>query len=418
MATLKKISECKRELEIEIPADEALKEYKKIVNKYSLTAKLPGFRPGKAPQNIVKRVYEADIQKALIESLVPHVLEKELKAENVTPLTTPKIETHPYSEGESLRIKAKFEVWPEFNLPEYKKYKIKLEESTVYDEEVEQYLKELQTKLAEYIPVEGRGVVDGDYLIVELSGEEKKSGKRLSPEKVSLIAGNFRNERIINEKIRGLKIGEETSFVFEYDRDHPNRKLAGKKILYRMKLISLKERKLPFLDDNFARSLGEHESLTELKNKIREEIKESKIKKAKEAMAEEILDRIWNDLNFELPESLLHIEQQEVLRRTLEARSQSNFQKEELEQLTVQSRKEAERNLYRKMILREIVKKENIVVSEEDLNQELKKIAELNNLPLPTLIERVEKEGKKESLRNSILMRKAVDFLVEKVIIK
>jgi trigger factor len=417
-SNIKILSECKREIELDIEADEVMKEFDRILIQFSSRSKIPGFRPGKAPRDIVKQRFYPEIKESLINSLVPKALSGELKTQNLNPVGMPVVNDLHFKEGQPLHLKAQFEVWPEFNLPEYKKIKVKKKKISVSDQETDQSLAELRLRSAQYIPVEGRGVLEEDYVVVDLKGKDLKTNKFLPQEKVVILAGHAENEEILNKKLIGSKPGEEKSFTIDYDKNHQNRKLAGKKIEYNLKVISIKEKKLPALDDEFAKEFGEYKSLNDLKEKIRTEIISSKEKATKQDMAEEIIKKISDKLSIGLPEVLVEQEYMAIMRRLLSSPTQQDIKKEDLEQLKSEGKKKAEQSLKNHLILKKIAEKENLKVSDQEMHEEFKEIAKANNLPLAQVIDSVNKERKREELRSSILFKKTVDFLVKHAIIE
>jgi len=417
-SNLKTISQCKREIELEVPSKVVNEEFQKIISQFSSRAKIHGFRPGKAPKELVKSMFYSEIERSLLDSILPKVLNEELKTLNLNLINVPIVKDLHFKEGEPLRFKAYFEIWPDFKLPVYKKVRIKKKEVTVTEEELNQYLSTLQQRSAEYIPIEGRGVVDGDYVLVEIKGKDLELNKFLPNEKVLIKAGHPDNEKLLNENLLGLKVAEERKFVLNYDQNYQNKKLAGKKIEYNLKVISIKEKNLPRLDDDFAKELGEYDKLDDLKEKLKKEIQISKENAAKREIAEEIIENISDNLNVELPETLVEEENLSLLKHRLSQLPQKEFKKEDIKALKEEGKKQAEKNLKNHLILKKIAEVEGFKVSEEEENQELKAIAKANNIPLAKVIDSINKEGRKEELRNNILFKKTVDFLVEKAIIK
>jgi trigger factor len=414
---LETISQCKREIEVEIPQDEVEKEFNKVLTQYAARAKVHGFRPGKVPKDIVKRMFYPDIKNSLLDSIIRNALGEELGALKVYPINAPVIRDIHFKEGEPLRFKASFEIWPDFELPDYKKIKVKKKEVSVKEKEVEQSLKQLQERVAEYIPVEGRGVGDGDYVLVEIKGIELKSKKFLPTEKAHILAGHPENEKLLNENLRGLKNNEERTFVLTYDKNHKNKKLAGENVEYNVKVISIKEKKLPKIDDDFAKGLGEYENLEDLKKKIKEEIFASKENIAQREIAEEIVERMSEKLKIELPETLVEAENISLIKRRLAQLPPQELKKENIEALRAEGKVQAEKSLKSHLILRKIAETEGFEVSEEEKDQELRAIAEANNIPLAKVIDNFNREGRREELKDSILLKKTVDFLVKQAII-
>lgn len=417
-STVKELSQCKREIEIEVDPGEVLKEMEKILAQYSRKAKIPGFRPGKAPKDVVKRMFYPEIKDSLINYLAPKALNEELQSQNLNAITTPVVNELHFKEGEPFRLKAQFEIWPEISLPEYKKTKVKKRKISVLGKEIDQSIEELRLRAAQYVPVQGREVVDGDYVIAELKGRNPKTKKFFPTEKVVIIAGASDNEDLLNQKILGLKPNDETHFILTHNKDHPNKKLAGKKIEYDLKVISIKEKQIPEINDDFAKELGEYENLKDLRAKIKESLLSAKEKESRNEMGQEILKDISDRVSFELPETLVAQESMAILRRLFSSQPQKRPKKEEMEKLKGEARAKAKENLKNHLILRKIAEKEKIEVSDEELHEEMKTIARANNLALAEVINTINKEGRKEELKNTVLFKKTVDFLVESAIIK
>lgn len=416
-STIKAISPTKKEIEIEIEAEQMSKELEKTVGRYSSRAKINGFRPGKAPKDMVKRIFYPEIQNSLIDSLAPNALSEGLKAHNMNPITIPVISDIHFEEGQALHFKATFEVWPDFDLPEYKKVHLNKREISVEEKEIDQALDEVRQKAAEYVPAEGRGVEAGDYVVAQLQGKDLKSKKLFPSENVVIMAGHRDNEKILNETLIGLRANEERSFVLSYKRDHENKKLAGKEIEYRLKVVSIKEKRIPEINDEFAKHLGDSENLKDLKEKIKKELILVKENNVKREMAEEIIKKISDELNIELPEALVEQESLSLLKNLLSSKPDQDLKQETSEALKAEMKKQAAENLKRHLILRRIAEKENLGVTEEEIEEELKVIAKANNIPLTRLIENMNREGRRENLRTSILFKKTVDFLAKNAII-
>ena len=417
-STVKNLSEWKREIEVEMDTDEVKEEWERILIQYTHRAKIPGFRPGKAPKDMVKRMFYPEIKEALVNSLTPKALEKELQSNNLRPIGAPVVNELHFKEGEPFRLKAQFDIWPDITLPEYKNVEIKKKNVSVSEIDMEKALEELRLKAAQYVPVEGRGVVEGDYVIAEVKGRDINTKKFLPTEKVVIIAGDQGNESVLNQSLIGLKPEENCDFEITYDKNHQNKKLAGRKIAYNLKVISLKERKVPEINDEFAKDLGDYENLEVLKKEIKENIRAAKEKEMRSEMAREIIKKIYQGSPFEVPETLLEQEYTAVMRRIISSRSQEEIKKEDVEELKKEGKQKAEQNIRNHLILQKITEQEEIEVSEKEVQEELKTIAKSNQLPLARVIETFNQEGRREELKETLLYRKAVDFLVDNAIIK
>ncbi len=416
--TEEKTNGCNHELKVEIPADEVSKEFEKTLTSFSNSAKIKGFRPGKAPKNVVKNMYYSEIKESLINTLAPDVIKKELKKLKVVPVTSPVITDVSFEEDQPLKLTAHYELWPDFNLPEYKKIKIKKKIKSISDKDVNKSLEELRERSAQYIPVEKRGVADNDYVMIEIKGKDNKTKKLLPTEKTYILAGHKDNEKSLNENIIGMTENEEKKFVVNYDKNHPNKKVAGKDVEYSLLVKSVKEKKLPEINDEFSKEIGKFETLNELKAEIKKEMSKTKENSEIRETSDEIIQKIADKVNIELPESIVQQETLANLRRFQESRPKQKFNKEEIKKIQEEARSNAERNIKNHLILNKITEKENLEVSEAEITEELKEIAKANNVPLPKVVDSVNKSGKKQELKQNLVLKKTVDFLVENAIIE
>jgi len=418
LENIKNISECKKEIDLEIPASEVMKEWDRVVSQYASRAKIKGFRPGKAPKDMIKRMYYSDIRETIINKLVPQALNKELTEKKITPVGQPVISDLHFKENESLRFKVSVEIWPKIHLPRYTGIKIAKKKVSVTEKEIKDSLEELRAKSAQYIPAEERGVENGDYVVAEIKGKNTKTKRSLPTEKVVILAGHKDNEEILNENLIGLKPGEQTHFTIQYKNDHKNKKLAGQEIIYDLKIESIKEKKLPEINDDFAKDLGDYKNLKDLKTKLRAQLHESKKGAQRREMAEEIIEKISKQISMELPESVIEQESNALLNRQLSSLPQQNLSKEALDSLREDLRKRAIQNIQNHLILTKIAEKEKFKVSEEEIKEEMKAIAKTHNVPLARVVESIKQEGQKAELKDNLLIRKTVDFLVKSAIIE
>ncbi len=415
---VKKISECKREIELEIPVVEVQEELNRVIAQYSSRAKIRGFRQGKAPKDMIKRMYFPEIQETLVNNLVPRALKKELNEKKINPVGQPVISDLHFKEGEPLRFKAVIEMWPEIHLPPYTGIKIKKKQLVITEKEVKESLEELRSKSAQYIPVEGRGVQEGDYVVAEIKGRNTRTKRYLPTEKVVILSGHQDNEPVLNQNLKGLNTEENTQFTIQYKKDHENKKLAGQEIEYSLKIESIKEKKLPNIDDEFAKELGNYKNLKDLKTKLKEQLRESKKNAQKREMAEEIIKKISDQMPLELPESVIEQEYTALLNRYISSLPQQKLSKDAIDSLRENMRKRAIRNIQNHLILNKIAENEKFKVSEEEMTEEMKALAKTHNVPLARVVESLNKEGQKEELKDNLLIRKTVDFLVKSAIIE
>jgi trigger factor len=411
------VSPSRKELELEIPDEEFRGEYEKILGEYTAKAKLDGFRKGRAPRERVQALFDHDIRHDVYDAIIPRALEEELRALRLSPVNVPELKDLEHEEGRPLRARAAFEVLPDFELPDYRSVKVKGKPVEVSEADLGQALEDIRARAAEYVPVEGRGVADGDYAVVEMQGRDKKTKRLLPVEKAVVLAGHAENEPALNEKLTGMTAGDERSFEVSYPKDHGNRRVAGKDIVYRLKLLELKEKKLPELDDELAKTTGVPEGLEALRGKVRQELLAARERATRNEAASEVLKAIADKVTLELPESAVEQEALAILKRLLSAYRDRRVSPEALEGLKTESRRQAAEHLRNHLILEKIAQKEGFGVSEEEVRAEIQGLAQANNVPEAALNDMIRREPRRrEEIVESLLFRKTVDFLMKNAI--
>jgi trigger factor len=415
---IRTISPSRREFDLEIPPATVGAEMETVLAEYAAKAKLAGFRMGKAPRDLVRRMFLEEIRKDAADALVPRAFEEEIKAAGLRPAGVPVIRDAHYEDDGTLHAVVVFEIMPEVALPPYTGIRLERRDPVVEDAEIEAALEDLRQRAAEYVPAEGRGAADGDYVVVEVQGRDLKTKKAFPLEKAVVLAGNAGNEAFLNKNLPGMKPGEERVFPITHPADHPNKKLAGKDVEYRLKVQSVKEKKLPPLDDDLAKTLGDFPTLDVLKDKLRERILASKRASERNRMASELLAGISSGVKVELPESLVEEETRAVLKRILSAYPQARLGEEQARGLAAEGRKQAEQNIRNNLVLSRIAEKEGIAVTEAEVEEEMKRLAEANQVPLAKVVETVNREGRRGDIEETLLFGKTIDFLLGQAIIE
>jgi len=411
----KKLSDCQREMEVTVSEDKVNKEYQKALSHFVGRAKIKGFRKGKAPINLVKQMYQDDIKSAVINNLAPKAINKALMDKKISPAASPVITDLDFQEDKPLKMKVMYEVWPEFELPKYKNIKVKKESKSVSAKDVDKSLKDLQEKSAKYKPVEKRGVQKDDYVLAEIKGMDLDTKKMLPTEKTVVLAGHPDNEESLNKTMMGMKPGEEKEFKVSYKKDHKNKRLAGKNIEYTLKILSIKEKSLPELNDEFAKNFGEFKDLGSLKKEIKKELSSAKENLSKQNLTEKIMNKISDKVKFDLPESVVEQETKSNIQKSMSSgpKNQQSLSPEQEEQLKKEAHERAKKTIKNHLILTKIAEKENLEISDEELEEEYKSLAKSNNVPLAKIKEYMNQEGRKEDLKQSLILRKTIDFLVD-----
>src|ERR1700704_5061247 len=207
---------CRRELDLEIPADEVSKAMERVAKEFAKVARVPGFRPGKAPITLIRRRFADDIRGEVLQSLVPERVEKAVSEQKLMPVSQPQVETLDFNEGQPLKFKAVFEVLPEFDLGNYKDLQFEMPAMDVADEDVTKTLEEMRERAAAFAPAEGRPVEDGDFVQLKLTGTPEGGGEPLQADSVLCHIGAEETMAPFNENLRGVNVEDHKDFDVEY----------------------------------------------------------------------------------------------------------------------------------------------------------------------------------------------------------
>ena len=221
------------------------KATEKVARDLARVARIPGFRPGKAPVTLIRRRFADDIQGEVLQSLVPEYLEKALDEKKLVPVTRPEVDKVEFKEGEPLKFRAVFEVLPEFELGDYKGLEVQVDAVEVGDAQVDKVVEEMRERAATFVPVEGRAAKDGDFALIKLSGMPEGGGEPVEADNIMCHIGAEETLESFTENLRGANPGETKKFQSKYPDDYPDQKLAGKTYDYSVEVLAIKEKKLP-----------------------------------------------------------------------------------------------------------------------------------------------------------------------------
>jgi trigger factor len=260
---------CKRETEITVPVDEVKKETDHVIEHVRQRAKLPGFRPGKAPASLIKTRFRQEIRNDVLEHILPKAFRKRAEEEKWEVVGTPNVTEVHFEDNEPLRFKAEFEVAPKFELGEYRGVEAPYAEPQVSDEDIDKRLEEIRNRKAEFVNEDPRPLADGDYALISLESIEGITGEAIRNEAMSIRIGDTETLPEFTENLRGVSPEEEREFYVKYPEDYGSERLAGKNVKFRVVVKNVRRRELPELNDEFARDLGDYQTLDELRDAIR-----------------------------------------------------------------------------------------------------------------------------------------------------
>lgn len=411
--TLKVEPNCRRILEIEVPENEVSAEFENQYNQFRAKANIPGFRPGKAPMDLVKKRYGDSIKADVLEELVGKAVEEALTKENLYPITRPKISNMEFEDGKPLKFRAELEIKPEFSVNNYKGFEIKRTVREISDTDVDTYLKNLHNRAAEYVPVE-RKCHDDDLLIVDLirKSELPDGPKEEKTENVEIELGAEDVLKEFKEGLRGSSIGEMKEIEVVYPADYGEKASAGYKVKYLVIVKEVKEKRLPPLDDDFAKRFPNTDDLAGLKTSIKDVLVKKANDDADLIVRNDIIKIIVESNKFEVPESMIENYLKSVT---------DDFKKryKDVDELKLRQtyRPVGENSLRWQFIYYEIARAEKLKVSEEDRAEWVRDFAKAYNVTEEQARESLGKARKMDDIDDSILEQKVLDFIKQNITI-
>lgn len=413
---------CRRELELEIPAEEVSKKMESVAKEFARLAMIPGFRKGKAPVSLIRRRFAEDIKGEVLQTLVPEVVEKALAEQKLSPVTQPKVDKLDFNEGQPVKFRAVFEVMPEFELGSYKELELEMPTMGITEEDVAKALEEMRERAAAFAPVEGRAIQDGDFAQVKLVGTPEGGGDALKADSVLCHIGAEETMEPFNTNLKGANAGEHKNFDVEYPADYPDPKLAGKKFHYAVEVLGIKTKKLPELNDDFAKDVSDAKTLDELKTKVREGLEHQRDHKRKELLHERVLAELVKKHDFPVPESLVEHQMDVRLERVVRSLAAQGVDPRavNVDWVTLRRRQEdrARDDVKAELIIDRIATAENIDVTEEDLTRELEHAASHSNESAEALRARLTKQGTLDRMKAKLRSDKTLEWLEQNAKIK
>ncbi|MBI2266424.1 MAG: trigger factor [Armatimonadetes bacterium] len=420
-SNLERISETKVTLEVTVEADQVQREWDRMFQNHASKVRIPGFRTGKAPRKIVERYVPRDaVGKEVLDKLVPDTYQEVVKENQLRPITFPSFEIKQFQEGLPFIYKATLEVRPEIPVEQYKGLQVSVPKEEVTDQQESDALEQLRERAGKWISVEGRSVQEGDLAVLDykgtVNGETFPGGegeglqleivpdKSVFPELTQALIGMLPNEKKDIRAVLPAPFGPDW---------------AGKEADFVATLKELKEKSLPQLDDEFARDLGGFETLEALKAEVRRRLEAALREKEHSHVAVKLLEQLSQSLAFPLPESLVQTRKNQIekdLNSFLASRGiRADTYKDDaarLEAFKEDIQKEAEKKVKEDLLLDEIAKREGLSVANEDINAELVRISQATGQSPARLVQFFESQGTFPYLVDSLLKKKALDFLV------
>jgi trigger factor len=423
--------DCTREVEIEVPADEITRNYQAVTKRYKKMARIPGFRAGKVPESLIRSRFAEQIRQDVMEAVLPEHFRTAIAERQLKPISQPQITKIDLEEGKPLHFKAAFEVIPEFSIDGYQDVKVEKPSAELTDAEADAELARIRDSRSTMEPVtEERPLADGDYAQISFTGDvqpaegeaetESAPPQPISGQDVMVEVGGPNTLDSFNAALRGATVGQQLKFEVSYPADFGERQLAGKKVAYDLEIKGIKKKIEPELNDDFAKELGQYESLAEFKHQLRDHLARDKQRRVQSETTNRLLDAMVARYEFPVPESLVQQQIDARLDRGLRALAAQGMRTEDMRNLDFDRLRAAQRpsataEVKGSMLLDRIADAENISVAEEEVENEVQGISLQMREPVETVRTRLTEDGSLARIRERLRREKMGALLYERL---
>ncbi len=408
---------CKHALEISVPAAEVEQETERAVAAIQGKVKLPGFRPGKAPAALVKSRFASDVRQDVLEKLVPRFFQAAAEQDHLQVVGRPNFTDVHFHAGEPLRFKAEFEVAPSFDLGEYTGLSVTYAEPVVTDADVEARLKEVREKKAEYVNEEPRPIADGDYAVISL---ESVSGvdENVRQDELMLKIGDEATLPAFTENLRGVSPEESREFDVTYPADYDRAALAGRTVRFKATVKAVRRKELPEANDDFAKDLGDYQTLEEVKEAIRKSILAERENHAREETKHQIIEKLVDEHPFPVPDSYvdrqIEIGLESQLRQLAAQGVDPRQLKLDWQKIREAQKDRATRDVRASLILDRIADRESIIATQDEVDREVQRIARQQREAVALVRAKLQKDGTLNRIVGQIRTEKTLGVLFDK----
>jgi len=412
---VEELEACKRRLAVEAPVDLVQKEWERAYGRVQKQARLPGFRKGHVPRSLVKLHFADDVRREVAEHLIPDVYRQALTEARIDPVNEPDLSDVKLEENAPLSFVAVVEVKPAITLGEYKGVDVQHAPPTISDEDVSKTIEQMREQQAEFRSVD-RPAATGDLVVVDYT---------LSPEAhdpttatgYHFVIGSGSVMAEIDAAAVGMRAGEEKEIALRFPEDHRMESLRGKGGTASLKVSEVKEKILPALDDDFAKTLGQFDTLEALRAEVRSQLEARREVDQRRELEDKVVEAALKRHEFTVPDAMV---MRQIAHQVEHARERLRRQgvdpdgvQWDYQKLIGELRPGAEQAVRRALLLEAIGDKEELTVADADLDAEVDKIAKASQRPAPAVRRMMEKSGDLESLRHGLRERKTLDFLIQ-----
>ena len=399
-----------------MPTAEVEKETERAVAGIQKKVRLPGFRPGKAPVSMVRTRFAADIRQEALEALVPRHFRAAVDKERLEVVGQPSLSDVHYHAGEPLTFKAEFEVAPSVELNEYRGLVCTYAEPQVTDADVTERLDQVRDQKADFVNEDPRPLVSGDYAVVSL---ESLSGvaEKVSQDELVLKLGDEATMPVFTENLVGASPEESREFDVVYPEDYDRPNLAGKTVRFRAKVIAVRRKELPEANDEFAKDLGDFQTLEELKEQLRKNILREREYRAQEDAKHQLLDKLVEVHEFAVPEAYVDRQVEINLQNQLRSLAAQGVDPRSLnldwQKLKDSQKERAAKDVRASLLLDKVADREGIGATQDEVDKEVQKIARQQREAVAVTRAKLEKDGAIARIAGHIRTEKTLGFLFE-----
>lgn len=423
---------CISTLRVELEPERVEREWKAVASQFQKVAKLPGYRPGKAPQALIDRKFSVDIRQELTNKLLRDAMNEAIEEKKLKVLTVSKVEDVEITPANTMHFTATVVTAPEFDLPDYSHIEIEAAKRAVTDEDVENTLRSIAEQHADFQTVEGRALEMGDFAVITYEGtlDGKPLGEavencppllagkpnwwiRLAPE---TLAPGF------SEALVGLAIGESKDFTIDIPEDFPFPPVRGRKLAYHATLHEIRTRQLPPLDDALAGKLDAGKTIAEIRERLRAELERQAEHEFETGKRNAAMQQLHERFQCELPAHLVNNEMSGIVREIVQENQGRGVTEDEIKQhedeimgAAKQSATERVRSMF---LLLRIAEKEDIKVTEQDIIFHITQMAARYEVPVQKFVKDLQKRNAIGQIREQLLVGKALDFVVSNVTVR
>ncbi|MCH7225836.1 trigger factor [Haloferula sp. A504] len=424
--TVDKQPNCTATLKVEVPTDDVRAERDSIVKVYAKQARIQGFRPGKAPRKVIEKRFAPQISEELEERLTRKAFDEAIREQDLKVLNFGRPTAFTETPDGSVTFESMLTLAPEIDLPQYKGISVRIPPVDLTDAELDQQIEQMRERFADYADIEDRGAAEGDLAVIDYSSTlDGRPLEEALDKQVGYLAGREGFWLKIDEEsflpgfalqLVGAKPGDEKEITVTIPDDFPVAEIRGKELVFAVSVKELKAVRLPELDDDFAAKLGA-ESFDKLKEMIGEQAAMEKRRRIDDLKVNQVVEHFNSLVDFELPEDLVRQETQSQADSLVQRGVQSGMSEEEIaaqqQEIFATAGMQARTNLKTNFILQEVAHAEGIEVSDQELVQHLARVAQSRNENPKKVIKEMQRQGRLPGIRNSMLVGKAIDFILE-----